>query len=71
MSDVHCLPVKWLPVSIAPPDGALEVCVMDKSGIHTLLFPVRKSGVDWVDALTKKRVDISPTHWRLWREKRV
>jgi hypothetical protein len=70
MSQVHSLSVKWLPVSIAPADGELEVCVMDKSGIHTLLFPVRKSGTDWVDASTKKRVDIGPTHWRLWRGNR-
>ncbi len=44
---------------------------MDKKGIHTLLFPVRKNGVDWVDVSTKKRVDIAPTHWRVWRVTRA
>ncbi|MFZ0621765.1 MAG: hypothetical protein WAM76_07175 [Pseudolabrys sp.] len=61
-------PDKWLPVSIAPSDADLEVSVMDKRGIHALLFPVRKSGTDWVDASTKKRIDIAPTHWRKWSD---
>jgi hypothetical protein len=39
-------PDKWLPVSIAPSDADLEVSVMDKRGIHALVFPVRKSGTD-------------------------
>ena len=70
MAEMHSLD-KWLPVSIAPVDADLEVCVMDKKGIHTLLFPVRKNGVDWVDVSTKKRVDIAPTHWRVWRVTRA
>ena len=71
MAEMHSLPDKWLLVSIAPADTDLEVCVMDGHGFHALLFPVRKSGADWVDASTKRRVDIAPTHWRPWREKRV
>ena len=63
-------PDKWLPVSIAPSDDDLEVSVMDKQGIHALMFPVRKSGTDWVDPSTKKRVDIAPTHWRKWPDHR-
>lgn len=66
MVEVHALPDKWLPVSIAPADADLEVCVIDKNGTHALVFPVRKSGVDWVDASTRQRVDIVPTHWRRW-----
>jgi hypothetical protein len=63
-------PDKWLPVSIAPSDADLEVSVMDKASIHALVFPVRKSGTDWVDASTKRRVDIEPTHWRKWTDNR-
>jgi hypothetical protein len=65
MSDVHSLPEKWLPVSIAPPDTDLEVGVMDKSIVHALIFPVRKGEGrnDWVDAVTKRRIEIEPTHW--------
>jgi hypothetical protein len=32
------------------------------------LFPVCKSATDWVDASTKMRVDIRPTHWRKWSD---
>ena len=42
---------------------------MDKSGIHALVFPVRKRGTDWVDA-SNKRIDIVPTHWRKWADSR-
>ena len=65
---VHLLPDNSLPVSIAPSDTDLEVGVMDKRDVHALMFPVRKSGTDWVDASTKKRVDIQPTHWRKWSD---
>ncbi|MGE5774049.1 MAG: hypothetical protein ACM3Z4_18795 [Hyphomicrobiales bacterium] len=30
---------------------------MDKRGNHALVFPVRKSGTDWVVASTKMRID--------------
>jgi hypothetical protein len=70
MAVVHRLPDKWLLISIAPFDADLEVCVMDRHGVHALVFPVHKSGTDWVDAKTKERIDILPTHWRKWAESR-
>ncbi len=70
MARVHSMPEKWLPVSIAPSDTDLEVGVMDKHGVHPLIFPVRKSGTDWVDVSTKKRIEVEPTHWRRWVENR-
>jgi hypothetical protein len=66
MTGVHSLPERWLPVSIAPSDKALEVGVMDKHDVVALVFPVCKNGTYWVDAATKKPIDISPTHWRTW-----
>jgi hypothetical protein len=40
MTHVHSLPAEWLPVSNAPSDADLEVCVMDYDGIiHALVFP--------------------------------
>ena len=68
MANVHSLPEKWLPVSIAPLDIDLEVCVMDNGAAHALIFPVRRNKTDWVDAKTKKRIDIMPTHWRMWND---
>jgi hypothetical protein len=42
------------PVSIAPSESDLEVCVIDRRGeVHGLIFPCRKNGRDWVDAVTK------------------
>jgi hypothetical protein len=70
MARIHSLPDKWLPVSIAPPDVDLEVCVMSHHEVHALVFPCRKSGTEWVDPSTKKRLDIQPTHWRKWIEDR-
>jgi hypothetical protein len=63
-------PDQWLPISNAPSGANLEVCVMDSHEIHTLVFPCRKNGTEWVDAATKKRIDIQPTHWRIWTESR-
>lgn len=61
---------EWLPVSIAPPGGDLEVCIMDYDGIVLALgYPVHKNGVDWVDASNKEQIDIQPTHWRKWDER--
>lgn len=66
---MHSLPGGWLPVSIAPPDEDLEVCVLDYDGIvHALAVPCHKDGAQWVD-LDKKYVGIQPTHWRKWTER--
>lgn len=69
MVKIHALPERWLPIAIAPIDADLQVCVMNKTDVHALVFPVRKSGTNWVDAHTKENVDIEPTHWRLWSER--
>jgi hypothetical protein len=70
MAHVHSLPDKWLPISIAPSGVDLELCVMDSLGVHALVFPCHKNGKSWVDASTKKRIDVEPTHWRTWNENR-
>jgi hypothetical protein len=66
MAQIHSPPEKWLPVSIAPSDGDLEVCVIENGEVYALVFPCRRNSDAWVDASTKKRIDIQPTHWRLW-----
>jgi len=66
VATIHPLLEKWLPVSIAPPDRDLEVCVIDEGDVHALIFPCRRRGADWVDASSEKRIDIAPTHWRFW-----
>lgn len=69
MTHIHSLSVEWLPVSVAPTDEDLEVCVMDYDGILlALAYPCHKKGAEWVDATNKKHIDIQPTHWRKWAE---
>jgi hypothetical protein len=72
MSEVHRLPEQWLPISIAPADTNLQVGVMDKRAddVVALVFPVRKKGTYWVDAVSNKPIDIGPTHWRAWKDGR-
>jgi hypothetical protein len=48
----------------------LEVCVIDKQGVHALVFPCHRQGDGWIDPSTKRRVEIQPTHWRLSGEDR-
>ncbi len=66
---MHSLPVEWLPVSIAPSDRDLEVCILGYDGIvHALVVPCHQDGAQWVDASNENRADIQPTHWRKWNE---
>jgi hypothetical protein len=61
--DIHRLSDKWLPISIAPSDAGLEVGVMTKKGgIHALVFPIHKSGPDWVDAKVNARWSLDFVH---------
>ena len=63
---------EWLPAALAPSDQDLEVCVLDYEGIvHALAFPCNKDGTDWVDARSKKRADLQPTHWRMWERHQI
>jgi len=56
----------WQPISGAPFGRELELAVIDGDGIHTLVFPCRRTLTGWMRAGTKERVDVSPTHWRHW-----
>ena len=62
----------WQPIAIAPYDRNLELAVIDRDGEHVLIFPSRRTGTDtWIDALTGRRVEVQPTHWREWSDKNV
>ena len=57
----------WRPVGVPAPFNAdLELAVLDREGTHALVFPCRRILGGWVNATTKKRIDIQPTHWREW-----
>jgi hypothetical protein len=56
----------WHPISTAPFDCDLELAVIDGGGTHALVFRCRRARIGWINALTSKRIDIDPTHWRKW-----
>ena len=59
----------WQPIIIAPFWCDLELAVIDPDGVHALFFPCRRMIDGWLRAETLQRIDIRPTHWRLWRAK--
>jgi hypothetical protein len=57
----------WQPISTAPFGPQLQLAVIDKHGLHALVFPCRRSRQEWVNAQTNETVNVRPTHWRLWQ----
>jgi len=56
----------WQPIATAPYDRELELAVIDADGPHALVFPCRRSETGWMNARTKHRIEVYPTHWRDW-----
>ncbi len=56
----------WQPVASAPFDCDLELAVIDAGDPHALVFPCRRILGGWMNADTKERLDVRPTHWRRW-----
>jgi hypothetical protein len=56
----------WQPISNAPVDRDLELAVIDDDGPHVVVFPCRRELTGWIKSATGERVDVSPSHWRLW-----
>jgi hypothetical protein len=59
----------WQAASNAPFDCDLELAVIDADGQHALVFPCRRISAGWINASTKERLDVRPTHWRPWADK--
>lgn len=59
----------WESVSTAPFERDLELAVIDLDGPHALVFPCRRIAGGWMNVETKERLDVRPTHWRLWTDK--
>ncbi len=58
--------MQWELISSAPYDRNLELAVIERDGPHALAFPCRRIDSGWINAETKQRVDVRPTHWREW-----
>lgn len=61
--------VEWQHIDTAPFDRDLELAVLDRVGLHSLVFSCRRTlGGCWVNSKTAARVNVYPTHWREWIE---
>jgi len=60
----------WQPIATAPFGRDLEIAVITYDGPHPLVFPCRRVLHGWIDAKTNKQVDVQPTHWREWKDRR-
>jgi len=58
--------MEWQAISTAPFDRDLELAVLDRNGVHALIFPCRRLLQGWVKTGTTERVNVRPTHWRPW-----
>lgn len=58
----------WQPVTTAPFGSELELAVLDHEGPHALAFACQRILGGWMKSETRERIDVRPTHWRLWVE---
>lgn len=59
---------EWHPISTAPRDRDLHLCVIEDGEVYALVFPCRRKGGQWTHAATGKPVQVDPTHWREWTD---
>lgn len=57
---------EWLPASQAPFDRDLEIAIIKSATPHAVAFPCRRILGGWMDAETRERLNVHPTHWREW-----
>lgn len=57
----------WRNISSAPFDRDIELAVIDRDGPHALVFACRRILGGWMNAETRERLDVRPTHWREWQ----
>ncbi len=58
----------WHPISTAPHDRDLHLCVIENGEVYPLVFPCRRKGGQWMHATTGRPVPVDPTHWREWKD---
>ena len=58
----------WQAIESAPFGVDLKLAVIDRDGLHALVFPCRRVLTGWVKSVSRERVELSPTHWRYWDE---
>lgn len=56
----------WQPIVSAPFDRDLELAVLSDHDEHALAFACRRVPGGWINAETKRWVEVHPSHWRDW-----
>lgn len=56
----------WQSIASAPFGVDLALAVIDRDGVHPLVFPCHRVLTGWMKSGSRERVDLSPTHWRAW-----
>jgi hypothetical protein len=56
----------WERISTAPYDRDLELAVVEAGRLHPLVFACRRTPGGWTKGSTHERVNVNPTHWRIW-----
>jgi hypothetical protein len=55
-----------------PADRDVRLAVINGGGtVHSLVFPCRRVGNSWVDAKSRRSVEVYPTHWQEWMQKKA
>jgi len=50
-----------------PADTDARLAVIDAAGtVQALVFPCRREGNAWIDAKSRRSVEVYPTHWQEW-----
>jgi hypothetical protein len=60
--------MQWNEILSVPAERDLEVAVIDKAGVHRIAFPCRYKDGIWINANTRRQLEIDPTHWREWND---
>ena len=58
----------WAPIASAPSDRDLELAVIVNGEAHALAFPCRRIPGGWLKVPGSQRLDVSPSHWREWKD---
>jgi hypothetical protein len=59
--------MEWCEIRRVQTERDLEVAVIDTTGTHPVAFPCRYREGIWINATTRKQIEINPTHWREWK----
>ena len=61
----------WNPYDV-PADRDVRLAVINGGGtVHSLVFPCRRVGNSWVDTKSRRSVEVYPTHWQEWMQKKA